>query len=306
MGDTSFSEFTKITTPDDLRQRAWIEAGNQMYDISNQHWLVCIQPIVFAIWVEDIAMQVQIQSQEKTHVYFGGKPDPHANKMHDHEAEIILSVVDRFREANGVLFLMKLTDSGIRHTSLIKRRLIFFRYYKKDGLTYSRFKSYVSAYSFPRRIRIVSFRDHDYYNIFPMDLLGGIPGTNKWVFGLRHSNKALSRIIATGKIVVCEVPYQYKEKIYSLGNNHSVNPPAIDKLDLEVSQTLNFKFHIPIWADSYQEVIIRKSVNLGSHMLLCGESVSETKIRPASEHLFLVHFLHYLEQKNRGSEYMSV
>lgn len=304
MGDTVFSEYTKITTADDLKQHVWLTTATHTCDVSERHWLLCIHPMVFGVWVHNSQTRKDLEEQNDATLYFGG------TSMNDiiegHEAETGVTVIEHIPEKNGSLFLLKLSESSIHHISLIKRCLIFFRYYRKDGLTYQRFKSYVSAYSFPRRIRIVSFRDQDYYNIFPMDLLGEIPGENRWVFGLRHSNKALSRIIRTGKIVVCEVPYQYKEKIYALGNHHSTNPPPLDLLGIQVSESKEFRFHIPVWADSYNEIRIHHSINLGSHMLLWGETVSQTIVREPSSHLFLIHFLHYLEQKKKGAEYMIV
>ena len=111
-----------------------------------------------------------LEEQNDATLYFGG------TSMNDiiegHEAETGVTVIEHIPEKNGSLFLLKLSESSIHHISLIKRCLIFFRYYRKDGLTYQRFKSYVSAYSFPRRIRIVSFRDQDYYNFSSPDNSG--------------------------------------------------------------------------------------------------------------------------------------
>src|SRR4029077_16258381 len=114
--------------------------------------------------------------------------------------------------------------------------------------------------------------------IFPMDLLGTIPGCNKHVFGLRHTNVALPKIIETGKMVVSEVPCEYKDIIYKLGSHHSVAPPSLDMLPFNVLTTEKFGFYIPEWAENYKEVQITRTINLGSHMLLWGEWEKENKL----------------------------
>ena len=53
-----------------------------------------------------------------------------------------------------------------------------------------------------------------------MDLVGDIPPSSRYVFGLRHTNVTLARIIEAKKLVVSEIPYEYKEIIYQLGKHH--------------------------------------------------------------------------------------
>src|SRR6185436_18484528 len=97
--------------------------------------------------------------------------------------------------------------SKIYHVNFFKTFLLFFKYYKKPKYSFGKYKSLIAAYSYPRRVRIISFKQDDYFNIFPMDLLGEIPQSGKYIFGLRHTNVALAKIIHARKMVVSEVPY---------------------------------------------------------------------------------------------------
>ena len=97
----------------------------------------------------------------------------------------------------------------IFHSS--NRWLLYYKYYKKPEQDYKKLKSYSAAYSYPRRVRVVSFREADWFNIFPMDLVGDIPSSTRYVFGLRHTNVTLGRIMETKKICVSEIPYEYKD-----------------------------------------------------------------------------------------------
>jgi hypothetical protein len=214
-----------------------------------------------------------------------------------------LDYFDKIVENDGVLFLFRVRKSKIRHISFVKTLLLFFGFYKKPRLSFPQFKSLVCSHSYPRRVRVISFREEEAYNIFPMDLLGNIPGRKRWVFGLRHSNHSLPRIIETKKIVVSEASSEYKAMIYQLGKHHQSGPLAMDSLPFHTMQTEVFGFYVPEWVESYQEIALVRTMDLGSHMLLWGETVNNKTLKSPSLHLFHIPFMLYLHQKKRGQEY---
>src|SRR4030095_4468262 len=266
-------------------------------------WLLCIDPVVFGIWLDNDGSISCFTKNRKYKIYFNHSTSSIKDIKRKPVAVLTLIFFDLIEEENGILMLLKVKRSKIYHLNLIKTYLLFSRYYKKNGLTFSKFKSFVAAYSYPRQIRIVSFRQNDYYNIFPMDLLGNIDNGGRCVFGLRHTNLSLAGIIETGKLAVSEVPFQYKDIIYQLGQHHSSKPPPLGSLSFEVVKSKNFEFYIPAWVENYKEVKILKTLNLGSHMLLWGESKHKDIINRQDSHLFLIHFLHHLSQKKNGMAY---
>jgi hypothetical protein len=151
-------------------------------------------------------------------------------------------------------------------------------------------------------VRLISFREGAWYNIFPMDLVGDIPLSRNYVFGLRHSNVTLARIIETKKLVVSEISYEYKNIIYKLGKHHR-EPLSEADLPFELIRSETFDFPIPAWADSYKEIRIVNTMNLGSHMLLWGEEINQKYLSDPHAHLFHIHFLHYLHQRKKGLAY---
>jgi hypothetical protein len=221
-------------------------------------------------------------------------------------AIIALSYFDKIEEADGTLYLLKLRKSKISHVSFFRTFLLFNKYYKKPKFTFEKYKSLIAAYSYPRKVRVISFKQGDYFNIFPMDLLGEIPQFGKYIFGLRHTNVALAKIIDTKKIVVSEVPYIYKDIIYELGKHHSGAPPSADALPFKIKQTQNFGFLIPEWAENYKQIQILKTKNLGSHMMLWGEIIHETTLKQPSNNLYHIHFLLYYHQKLKKQDYRVV
>jgi hypothetical protein len=304
LGDTMISEYSTITIMDEVKENLVLETREFSIDISEIHWLLCLDPVVFGVWLIKDEHKAPPAAKSEYRMYFKDSAgDNFKISKRNAVAEIVLDYFDKIEETAGTLYLLKLRESKIYHVNVFKTFLLFYKYYKKPKWPFKKYKSLVAAYSYPRRVRIISFKQEDYFNIFPMDLLGPIPGSGKYVFGLRHTNVALAKIIETKKIVVSEVPYIYKDTIYELGKHHSGAPLSPDSLPFKVKQTENFQFFIPEWADSYKEIQIVKTKNLGSHMLLWGEIVNEKILRESSGNLYHIHFLLYYHQKLKGANY---
>jgi len=302
-GDVAISEYSKITVPGDIQEKVYLETDGNIVDISPTHWLLCIEPVIFGVWIENDKSIFGFTKKEKYKIYFNRSANDIKNVKKKSVAILTLIFFDFIKEKNGILLLLKVHKSKIYHLNFIKTYLLFSRYYKKNGLTFSKFKTFVAAYSYPRQISIVSFRRNDYYNIFPMDLLGNIEKCGRCVFGLRHTNLSLAGIIETGRLAVSEVPFYYKDLIYQLGKHHSSTPPPLSSLSFQLIKSKNFEFYIPDWAENYKEIKILKTLNLGSHVLLWGEAKEKNIINKQGNHLFLIHFLHYLRQKKNGIAY---
>jgi hypothetical protein len=234
--------------------------------------------------------------------------------MHDREARggvernalgvMELECTDRILEADGTLFLFRVQSTVIRHIDPMRVWLLYQKFYKKPGVSYERLKAVAAAYSYPRRVRIISFRFNDENNyIFPMDLLADIRSVRRFLFGMRHSNQVLKRIMEVGRIVVAEAPAEYKKVIYQLGRNHSASPPPLHQLPFGVVATKQWGFYLPEWVESYKEIRIGKTLDLGSHMLLCGRWEEDVILKPPTPRLHHLHFLYFLYQGRDGMPY---
>lgn len=295
-GETVIREFSTVGLNDNIREKVLLQTGTQVLDVSGNQWLLGLDPRVLGVWVERKEDRDRMKANTKYEMYFM-------------EADSILATLELERstaisEDNGTLFLLRVTDCHIRHIHSLKARLLYWKFYKKPGVSFDRLKAVAAAYTYPRRVRIISFKQEGGYDyIFPMDLLGDIRSAGRYLLGMRHSNQVLTRIMDEKKIVVSEVPASYKPFIYKLGRNHSAAPPPLDELPFGVVTTREFGFHIPEWAESYKEIHIRKTLNLGSHMLLFGEWASDNVLQPPTPRLHHIHFLHFLHQKREGMGY---
>jgi hypothetical protein len=296
-GDTPVSEYCTITVEGEIREKVYFITEKDSRDVSQMHWLLCLNPIVFGIWYNRSKGLIPPGKDSFCELRFTDGSDKSQTL-----ALADLVVRDSIEAADGKLVLVELRKTSIHHVSFIKSLLLYYKYYKKPEQNYDKLKAYSTAYSFPRRVRVVSFREGDWFNIFPMDLVGDIPSGKNYVFGLRHSNVTLNRIIEKGKICVSEVPYDYKKVIYQLGKHHK---EALSEggLSFKINTSEAFGFPIPEWACRYKEIRILKNMNLGSHMLLWGEEFNEKYIRESKGHLYHIHFLHYLHLKEKGLQY---
>lgn len=103
--------------------------------------------------------------------------------------------------------------------------------------------------------------------------------------------------------MVSEVPFIYKDVIYKLGKHHGSSPPSLESLPFETKCSESFRFPVPDWADSYKEIKILKTINLGTHMLLWGEIKNEKELKESTGNLYHIHFFQYYHQKLKRMGY---
>ncbi|MDB5158089.1 MAG: hypothetical protein JWR50_2796 [Mucilaginibacter sp.] len=298
-GDADIREYATVTIKDNIQEQVLLEFNGIRIDVSKNQWLLCLDPIVFGVWLtkENEAIETDEKSEFKLHFLTAGRSSD--------IAAVTLTYFDSIQESDGTLLLLKLNESKIYHLDALRTRLLFNKYYKKPKLSFFQLKGFAAAYSYPRKVRVISFKQDDYYNIFPMDLLGTPQTGKRYVLGLRHTNSALAKIITTKKLVISEVSYKYKDVIYQLGSHHVDGPPPVEKLPFKIIASKSFGFYIPEWVDGYKEINIVKTVNLGSHMLLWGEIANECHLKPETSNLYHIHYLLYLYQKRKDKLYPS-
>ena len=290
----NITEYTSITLNKNISEKVFFEIAGSRIDVSVDHWALSLQPVVFGIW---ISKDLSDLSQDRN-----GKllfEEKNGKKL----AEVRISIVDRINEKNGCLFLARVEECKLFHVTPLESYLLYKVYYRKPGYSFYKFKTFVAAFSYPRKVRLVSFKNESYYNIFPMDFVGKIGQSNYYVFGLRHTNQALPEIIKEKKIVVSEVPLTYKKYIYQLGSHHSSQPPPLEQLPFKTIKSKNFGFPIPEDAECYNEINLTRNINLGSHMLLWGESTDEEIIGTGQGNLYHIHFLLDLFLERNGLSY---
>ncbi len=293
-------EYVGITVHDTINEKVFLKINDHAIDVSENHWVLCLQPVIFGIWVSQQVNSQGISNNKKFSLFFREMKPP--KKL----CSISLSFFSVIPEPDGILLLLKVEKCKLYLSSGLEAILLYSLFYHKPGFSFKKFKMYASAFSYPRKVRIVSFQSKDFYNIFPMDLAGSPTFTNYYVFGLRHTSKALHEIMKEKKVVVSEVPFIHKKIVYELGRHHSSAPPPLDQLPFHTFSSKHFCFPIPEWTENYSEIRIVQSMDLGSHMLLWGHSEHQEKLHAPRGNLYHIHFLLSLLKKRAGTGYTEV
>jgi hypothetical protein len=303
-GERVIRDFVTVGADDRLREKAYLVADGRVWDVSERQWLLGLDPRVIGIWVGADDGTAEDLGGRMAYTLYIHAETPAADVTAKALGAMALEYADRVVHDNGILFLFRVRSTVIHHIEPWRAWLLYRKFYRKPGVTYERVKAVASAYTYPRRVRIISFSfDANTHYIFPMDLLADIRLAGRYLLGMRHSNQVLKKIMEVGQIVVAEVPADYKQLIYQLGRNHSASPPPLDQLPFGVVATREWGYYLPEWVESYKEIRIGKTLDLGSHMLLCGEWPEDVTLKPETSRLHHIHFLYYLHEKGGKISY---
>lgn len=265
-----------------IEEKVLLTTQADKLDISERHCIVCHDPFCLAVWLtgdewartQAEVINISVATGEKIN------------------ARLTTSVLKKIELTNGLLIIVKAEQAFCYQKNLLFQA--FTRRYFKNKNSSLEDKFYAAAYSYPRRVIAVSFRNESYYNIFPMDFQCYIPQSNLYVLGLRTTNITLKKIIQSEKIVIGDTNGADLSVIYSLGNNHSTQPPPLEQLPFVVSDSEMFHFHVPDFSASYKEIKLIGHHNLGTHTLLLGEIVNAHDVGEKHSYLYHISFLQSL------------
>ncbi len=130
-------------------------------------------------------------------------------------------------------------------------------------------------YVLPRPVGIVALATGA---LFPMDLVGPL-GTGRFALALRRESRALGTIRATRRLAWCLAPAARRETVYELGRFHTsagpVDPPPFGRVP-----SPRFHLSCPDFSLAIAEIEVDATVQAGSHVLLVGRSVAESRLAP--------------------------
>jgi flavin reductase (DIM6/NTAB) family NADH-FMN oxidoreductase RutF len=285
-----FFKDQKITTffitrlrPEVVEEQVFLKKDGQRIEITKTHSMICLDPFCISVWLtKDEAKSIDTQTAT---VQF--------TKGDKLNAVIEVSLIEPIYTEKGVLLLYKIESAKNYHLTFL-HRLLLFRYFlrSKKNTYYSR-KVISALYSYPRRIIIVSYRDKDYYNIFPMDIQGYLEEDDLYILGLRTTNLTLNKILEAKKVVICDTDTVGIDTVYDLGKHSSSAPTPIHELPFYTSESELFGFPIPGFTGSYKEIEIIANREMGYHMLMIGKVVNDKKIKETPSSLYHVGFLQF-------------
>jgi hypothetical protein len=266
----------------EIEETVFLKKGKQLVNISATHAMICLDPFCLAVWLPG---SENIEGLETAKIQF--KKGDRLN------ASLAVSLIEIILTPTGKLLLYKITEVK-NHQLTVLHRLAFLVYMlrSKANTYYSR-KVISALYSYPRSIIIVSYRDEQYCNIFPMDIHGYIEQEGIYLLGLRTTNLTLDKIITEKKVVVADTSNVAIDVVYTLGKQASAAPTPIAQLPFNTFDSEIFGFPVPDFAGGYKEIEILSHKKMGYHMLLVGKVVNKRNIQENSASLYHVGFLQF-------------
>ena len=155
-------------------------------------------------------------------------------------------------------------------------------------------------YICPRPVVLVSVRDGNLVNIFPMDLLGPI-GTHHFSLALHSTSAGVPLMERSRRIVLSSVPAEQLSVAYELGKNH--NKPCVDWASVPFPTTPSAAFGLPVprFSLRVREMEIEAVRNLGSHKLFLARTVEDQRWAEGLQ-LFFVHGIYQARREHRNME----
>jgi len=261
----------------------YLKKDRQKIDITAHHAMICLDPFCIAVWltagelnsIDPDLVDIQFKKGEKLN------------------ASIKAAIIEKTPTEKGMLLLYKIGKVKNRQLNPLHRLALFAWFLRSKKNTYNSRRVISALYSYPRKIIIVSYKDDDYYNIFPMDIQGYIAEEQLYILGLRTTNVTLNKILEAKKVVVCDTDTVDINTVYNLGKHSSSAPTPIADLPFSVSESELFGFHVPSFSGSYKEIEIIQNRKMGYHMLMVGKVLNDKKRKETSSSLYHVGFLQF-------------
>jgi len=294
-----FFRNAKITTfgitrlsPQQVEEQVFFKQGKRIIEITKHHGMICLDPFCVAVWLSKDEMK-QVDVKSGTMQFMGN------GKLN---ATIEVSLIEKISTDNGELLLYKVGRVKNYQEGILHRQLLFRYFLRSKKNTYHHRKVISALYSYPRNIIIVSYRDDEYYNIFPMDIHSYIAEEGIYLLGLRTTNVTLDKILKAKKVVVCDTDTVGIDTVYALGKHPSADPTKVSDMPFKVSESEQFGFFVPDFTGSYKEIEITANRKMGYHMLMIGKVVNEKKLKPESSSLYHVGFLQFRQSGYQNIE----
>lgn len=273
--------------PADVEEKVYLKNGTYQADITATNSMICLDPFCMAAWLPADEGTLTSNKEAQIHFVTGWQLN----------ALIDVSLIEKIPTPNGVLFLFKVERVKNFQLGPLHRLVLFAYFLRSKANTYQSRRIISAMYSYPRSIIIVSYKDDDYCNIFPMDIHGYIQQEDMYILGLRTTNVTLDKILTAKKVVVCDTNDVDIETVYNLGKHSSKSPTSADRLPFKTIESELFKFPVPEFVGSYKEIEIISNKKLGYHMLMVGKVVNKKQVKNNPSSLYHVGFLQFQNSK---------
>lgn len=270
----------------------WLHGMGEPRDVTSCHSVACTSPFMFCIGFESAEVQAPDTFQNKQlslKFLENTAAQPLLGEI-GIELAAVLPATDRS------LFLfnaVSCANSCISPARLWAHNLFNafgnWRSRKATGQHVSAHETRCNAVAFfcPRPVVLVSVRDGERGNIFPMNLFGSLGG-GYLAFALNSARQAAPLTSRLRQLALSSVPYSQIAAARALRKNH--REPSIDWEQLSFPTKKSKAFHIPVpeFALRVRELQVEDSRNLGSHTFFLAR-IAEEEVFSEDTEFHMIH-----------------
>jgi flavin reductase (DIM6/NTAB) family NADH-FMN oxidoreductase RutF len=154
----------------------------------------------------------------------------------------------------------------------------------------------------PRPVFLVSVDDGQKSNLFPMDLVGTLPG-ERFTLALRNTSASVETIKSARKVAFADVPADACQIAYQLGAHHKSGKVDWAGLPFKIQRSHSFALPVPAIALSVREIEILDFKRVGSHTLFVGRIVSRQPLASGPQ-LFHTSGIHQRLRRREGRPFI--
>ena len=292
-GDAYLPQAFSIGLPDPQAEVAvWLHGLGARLDVTERLAMACADPFTVCIGVhaEEYPFAAKVQ---EAFLQFCER-----NGSKQILAEIGLDINSATAVPSGDVKLILLRARYSRNYCLPRRHLFAhycrYRYslWRKIDIpgrkmTFLERRAAMVMFIRPHPVVLVSLRDDDGGNIFPMNIMGDLGG-GYFSMALKESKLAAHQVERAGRVAISNVPLSQSSTAFALGPNH--RKPFIDWGELPFPTKLSsvFGIPVPIFSHRIREMEVEAVHRLGSHMFFVARLVSD-EIAPEPAELCIVH-----------------
>jgi len=276
----------------EVKERAFIHIDGQQIDISKTHFTLCQNPYMIGVW---LPKNIKEESNPSVEIQLANEPML--------RSKCSLNEVIEFETGN--LWLLELVKTQYYFINYFHQKAVvgFFYWKQKHKVSFEELDHFCAMYSYPRSVILTCFGTPNDYNLFPMDLRGGIEEAGLYFLGLRNTNVTLKKMLKAQKVVVCGIAANQKKHILALGAHHSTQPPSLEKLPFNCIASEKFGFPVPAIVSDYRELIIQQYLDKGSHTIMICKVVNKVVFK---EDFASLHHQHIVTALKLDSTYTQI
>jgi hypothetical protein len=144
-GDLIVRDYATIRVDSSIYEKVFLKIAGNLVDITRIHWPLALHPFIFGVGAKKNGTLSGFDKTATQQIFFkSGSPDiirPGKGKT----ARLTLDFFDGIEEQEGTLLLLKIRNAKIKQGHFLKLAFLFFKYYKKPGLSFEQFRSFVAA-----------------------------------------------------------------------------------------------------------------------------------------------------------------